>query len=191
MNSAAERKQALRRAIFLDRDGTVMIERDYVSDPDLVSLVPGAATAIKRFKEAGYAVVLVTNQSGIARGMYTEDDYRAVAARLDALLAAEDASPDATFYCPHHPDFTGPCTCRKPGTDMYRWAADRLGLSLADSVYVGDKISDVLPGVALGGRSILVLTGHGVSERGLLPAGVAVAEDLLGAAALILEEPGA
>lgn len=178
-----------RPAVFLDRDGTVVEERDYLADPDDVALVPGAARAIVRLREAGYAVVVVTNQSGIARGLYSEADYRAVAARVSELLAAEGATLTGTYYCPHHPDLTGPCDCRKPGTGMYRRAAADLGLDLSRSVYVGDKVTDVEPGLALGGRSLLVRTGYGRMSEPQVPAGVEVVDDLPGAVALILDEP--
>jgi D-glycero-D-manno-heptose 1,7-bisphosphate phosphatase len=175
-----------RRAAFLDRDGTIIAEADYLADPDRVELIPGAARAIRRLKESGYAVVVVTNQSGIARGLYSQADYHAVAARLDALLAAEQAAPDGTYWCPHHPDFSGPCGCRKPATGMYLQAARELGLDPAASWYVGDKLTDVLPAAALGGRAILVRTGYGASSEGSLPAGSEAADDLSAAVDRIL-----
>ena len=182
---------ALRPAVFLDRDGTVIADAHYISDPERVELIPGAADAIRRLKGAGFAVVLVTNQSGIARGLYSQADYLAVAARVERILRAADASVHATYYCPHHPDFSGPCDCRKPGTGMYRQAVVELGLDPAASFYVGDKLTDVLPALALRGKGILVRTGHGVeSERGLPPS-FSVADDLSAAADLILRKvPG-
>jgi D,D-heptose 1,7-bisphosphate phosphatase len=178
-----------RPAVFLDRDGTVIEEREYLSDPAGVSLIAGTASAIRRLREAGYAIVIVTNQSGIARGLYTEADYHRVAARLQALLTAEGVSPDATYYCPHHPDHDETCTCRKPGTGMHRQAAASLELDLARSVYVGDKVSDLLPGLELGGRAILVRTGFGRVSELELPPGAEVADTLLAAVALILDGP--
>lgn len=175
-----------RPAVFLDRDGTVIVEADYLADPAGVALVDGADAAIRRLKRAGYAVVLVTNQSGIARGLYDETDYRAVAARLDQVLRSRGAAPDATYWCPHHPDFTGPCDCRKPGTGMYRRAAEELGLDLAASWYVGDKPTDVEPAAALGGGAVLVRTGYGRDSEDRVGAGVAVVPDVVGAAEHIL-----
>lgn len=179
--------EPLRPAVFLDRDGTVIQEREYLADPAGVRLVPGAAEAIRRLRAAGYAVVIVTNQSGIARGLYRESDYRAVAARLDTMLARAGARPDGTYHCPHHPDLTGPCPCRKPGTGMHRRAAEELGLDLAASVYVGDKPTDVEPGLALGGRGVLVRTGYGRESEAEVPPEVWVVDDLPAAAALILD----
>lgn len=175
-----------RPAVFLDRDGTVMEDRDYLADPAGVRLIPGADEAIRALAGAGYAVVVVTNQSGIARGLYDEDDYRAVAARLDSILEVRGAVPDGTYYCPHHPDHTGPCDCRKPETGMYRRAARELRLDLASSWYVGDKVTDVLPALELGGSGILVRTGYGSEQELEAPDGVHVVDDIGAAAELVL-----
>lgn len=176
-----------RPAVFLDRDGTVMEEREYLADPAGVRLVPGAAEAIRILRAAGFAVVVVTNQSGIARGLYREEDYRAVAARLDEVLQAAGAPVDATYYCPHHPDHTGACDCRKPAPGMYRRAARELGLDLTRSWYVGDKPSDVEPAQALGGRGVLVRTGYGRASEADVAGDVEVVDDVLGAARRIME----
>jgi D,D-heptose 1,7-bisphosphate phosphatase len=177
-----------RAAAFLDRDGTVVRDAHYLADPDRVELIPGAASAIRRLGDAGLAVVLVTNQSGIARGLYGEDAYHAVAQRLDELLRAQGADVDGTYYCPHHPDHSGPCDCRKPATGLYRRAAREHGLDLPASYYVGDKLTDVLPAVALGGQGILVRTGYGAATEPSLPSGFWAADDLTGATELILRE---
>jgi D-glycero-D-manno-heptose 1,7-bisphosphate phosphatase len=179
----------LRPAVFIDRDGTLITERSYLAHPDGVELVPGAVEALAALRRAGFALVTVTNQSGIARGLYREADYRAVADRLAELLRDAGVTPDDVQYCPHHPDVTGPCDCRKPGTGMYVRAAARLGLDPAASWYVGDKLTDVLPAIALGGRGILVRTGYGSEHERSVPPGVRVADDLGAAARLILEDP--
>lgn len=181
----------LRPAVFVDRDGTLMVERDYLSDPEGVALIPGAVEALHALRTAGYALVVVTNQSGIARGLYSVDDYQAVARRLDELLDRAGAPVDGTYYCPHHPDVTGPCACRKPGTGMYVQAAADLGLDLESSWYVGDKVSDVLPAATLGGRGILVRTGYGSGEEAQVPAWAGVADDLAAGAVMILAADGA
>lgn len=177
---------ALRPAVFLDRDGTLIVERHYLADPEGVILVPGAVGALRDLRQAGYALVVVTNQSGIARGLYTLEDYRAVARRLDELLAAAGVPVDATRFCPHHPDVSGPCTCRKPATGMYLDAAKALALDPRRSWYLGDKITDVLPARELGGRGILVRSGYGRELEDAVPPGVAVVDDLPAAARLIL-----
>jgi len=176
----------LRRAVFLDRDGTMIEETDYLSNPDDVKLIPGVVEALKLLRDSGYALVLVTNQSGIARGYYTLEDYQAVASRLDQLLAAEGITLDDSRFCPHHPEFTGECTCRKPSTGMHREASELLGLDPSLSFFVGDKIRDLLPALELGGEGILVRTGHGLGEEGSLPAAFSVVDDILAAARSIL-----
>ena len=177
---------ALRPAVFVDRDGTIIVERTYLADPEGVHLVPGATSALADLGSAGFALVTVTNQSGIARGLYTDRDYHAVAARLNVILTEAGARIDATEHCPHHVDFTGPCECRKPATGMHRRAASRLGIDLARSYYVGDKVTDVLPALELGGQGILVRTGYGREQEASVPEGTWVVEDLRAAADLIL-----
>ena len=148
--------RTLRPAAFLDRDGTLMRDMHYPRDPDAVVLIAGVAEALRRLERAGVARVVVTNQSGIAQGKVSASDYEAVRDRLAALLAAEGAHVDASYHCPHHPDFTGPCECRKPGTGMYRDAASSLALDPARSLFAGDRWRDVQPGLELGGFALLV-----------------------------------
>lgn len=177
-----------RVAVFVDRDGTVIEELGYLSDPDRVRLLPGAAAAIRRLREAGAAIVMVTNQSGIARGLYTEADYRAVQREVARCLAAEGAVLDGVYHCPHHPDFTGPCACRKPGTALFRRAAAELGLALEGAWFIGDRVRDVLPALELGGKGILVRTGYGGEEASRAPGDVVVVADLAAAARVVLGE---
>jgi D-glycero-D-manno-heptose 1,7-bisphosphate phosphatase len=177
----------LRAAVFIDRDGTLITERRYLADPEGVELIPGAVEAMNALRDAGFALVVVTNQSGIARGLYTLADYRAVADRLDALLADQGITVDATEFCPHHPDESGPCSCRKPDTGMHRKAAEEHGLDVARSFFIGDKVSDVLPASALGGQGILVRTGYGSESEAHVPAGAWVVDDLAAAGRRILE----
>lgn len=179
-----------RPAVFLDRDGTLIVERDYLRDPAGIEFLPGALDALVRLREAGWPYVIVTNQSGIARGRITPDEYRAVAARLQALLERAGVPPLATHHCPHHPSFSGACACRKPGTAMHRAAAANHELDLARSFYIGDKVADVLPALELGGTGILVRTGYGREQEPDVPPGTRVADDLTGAVALVLESPG-
>lgn len=178
----------LRRAVFLDRDGTILEEKHYLADADRVTLVSGATSALADLADAGYALVIVTNQSGIARGLYRETDYEAVARRVDALLNASGVRLDAVEHCSHHPDVTGPCDCRKPATGMHRRAAAALGLDAARSYFVGDKLTDVLPALELGGQGILVRTGYGREHEGLVPSTTRVVDDVRAAADLILGE---
>ena len=105
-------------AVFLDRDGTLIEEKTYLSDPEGVVLIPGTADALSDLRDAGFKLVVVTNQSGIARGLYSEHEYHAVAKRLDDVLAEAGSPVDATMYCPHHPAVGPVCECRKPATGM-------------------------------------------------------------------------
>ncbi len=146
------------RAAFLDRDDTIVVDRHYMNDPDQLELLPGAALAIRELAAEGIPSILCTNQSGIARGLVSLEQYRAVHLRLLQLLANEGAVLLDTFSCPHHPDFTGPCACRKPGTELFERAARLHGLDLARCLYFGDRHRDVAPGLELGGRGVLVIS---------------------------------
>lgn len=153
-----------RPAAFLDRDGTIIHDAEYLGDPSRVQLLRGAPAAIAQLNAAGLPVIVVTNQSGIARGLLSADDYERVRLRLDEKLAACSARIDATMMCPHHPDFTGPCECRKPGVLLYAQAAEAHGLDLARSVYIGDRWRDVAPAVHFGGRGFLLRSGAATDE---------------------------
>jgi len=178
-----------RPAVFLDRDGTILEDRGYLGDPAGARLLPGAAPAVARINAAGLAAIVVTNQSGIARGFYTEQDYRQVERRLEELLAKSGARLDGQYFCPHLPEITGPCECRKPGGLLFRQAARDLGIDLGASWWIGDKLSDLEPSIPYGGRAILVETGEGrehvTQARG---AGFRVAQDLAAAVEAILSE---
>lgn len=157
---------ASRPALLLDRDGTLIVEAEYLADPNRVELLPGAAAAVARANDAGVPVVVVTNQSGVARGFFPESRIAEVHARLVELLAAESARVDAFYHCPHHPDGTVPeyriaCDCRKPKPGMLLAAARDLGLDLARSWMVGDKLDDLRAGAAAGCGPVLVRTGYG------------------------------
>lgn len=143
-----------RAAAFVDRDGTLIADVHYVSRPQDVVLIPGAAAALRRLNDAGVPVIVVTNQSGIARGMFDEAAYERVRVRIDELLAAEGARLDATYHCPHGPDDA--CRCRKPGPELYERAIADHALDGARSFFVGDRMRDVLPARTFGGRGVLV-----------------------------------
>lgn len=175
------------RAAFIDRDGTLIVEREYLSDPAGVELLPGAVEALQQLRAAGFSLIVVTNQAGIARGFYSEADYLAVRDRIADLLAQRGIVLDAVYHCPHHPDFTGTCDCRKPGPGMYQRAALELGVDLARSVYFGDRLSDVLPALRFGGQGVLVRTGYGATESAAAPSEITVVSDLLAGALFIAE----
>jgi D-glycero-D-manno-heptose 1,7-bisphosphate phosphatase len=174
------------RAVFLDRDGTIIEDAGYLRDPDQVRLLPGAAAAIERLNRNNWLAVVVTNQSGIARGLVTEDEYRRTEYRLDQLLADAGARLDGHYWCPHLPDVSGPCQCRKPGTLLYEQAAERLDIDMKRSWWVGDRARDVLPASAFGGRGVVLLGELATSESPGARSRVLQARDLAGAVELIL-----
>jgi D-glycero-D-manno-heptose 1,7-bisphosphate phosphatase len=158
----------MRSAAFLDRDGVIIEEVGYLSAPEQVALIPGAAEAIAALNGAGIPVVVITNQAGVGHGYFPETQIAAVHQRLDALLARAGARIDRYYYCSHHPAAALPqyrrvCECRKPRPGMLLQAAAELGLALATSVMVGDKSSDLAAGLAAGCRPLLVKTGYGAS----------------------------
>lgn len=174
-----------RRAVFADRDGTIIEDHRYIADPARVTLIPGAADALLRLRGTGLALVMVTNQSGIGRGLLTRAEYHGVAAEVQRRLAGAGVVMDGTYFCPEVPGGDPDATCRKPSPVMYRRAAADLGLETAGSYFIGDKRSDVLPAQTLGGTGILVRTGRGAGEEGRVGGSVRVVDDLTAAAALI------
>jgi len=146
--------------VFLDRDGTLNRDDEgYLADPDRVVLLPGATEAVRSLNAAGIKAVVVTNQSGIGRGLISLEDLARIHERLIALLAAGGAMLDGIFVCPHRPEHG--CACRKPGTELALRAARDLGVDPARSAMIGDQAADVALAHRLGGRAVLVLTGHG------------------------------
>ena len=171
-----------RRAAFLDRDGTILEDPGFLHQPGKARLLPGAGEAVHQLNAAGVLVVTVSNQSGIARGLYTVADYHAVQLRLGELLAGHHAHLDGSYFCPHHPDVSGPCDCRKPGTKLFEEARAALGIDFTRSFFIGDRLSDVGPARTLGGTGYLVLTGEGSRHREQARAlGVTVVADLAAA----------
>lgn len=148
-----------RRAAFVDRDGTLIEDANYLVDPDRVRLLAGAVDAVRTLNEHGVLVIVITNQSGIAQGLLTEAQYAGTRARLVHLMQHHGARIDATFHCPHYPPISGPCECRKPGTLLYRQAAEQFGIDLGASLYVGDRDRDIAPGLTFGGFARLVPSG--------------------------------
>jgi len=182
---------ALQPAVFLDRDGTVIEHVHYLADPARVRLIPGAADALRRFRRAGFARVLVTNQSAIARGMLTEEGLHEIHAEMNRQLAAAGATLDAIYYCADAPlgddRTTVEVADRKPGPGMLLRAAADLKLDLNASWMIGDLVSDVLAGENAGCRSILLESGQTTPEEAKsLASRFAIAKDLPYAAELIL-----
>jgi len=188
----------LRPAIFLDRDGTITDEVGYINHISRAQMFPWAPEAIRRLKSTGLPVIVVTNQSGVGRGYFTEELVNQVHHKLQNELAAEDTKLDAFFYCPHHPTavveaYRRECRCRKPSTGMADEAAERFGLDLSASYVVGDTYRDMQMGFNIGARTVLLMTGYGRGEYeyhrdrwSRMPD--LIAENLLEATEQILEE---
>jgi D-glycero-D-manno-heptose 1,7-bisphosphate phosphatase len=185
-----------RPAVFLDRDGTLLEEAGYLDRLERLVFFPFAIDAVRLLNRAGFPVAIITNQSGIGRGLYEETFVHETHAAMTARLTAAGARIDGYYYCPHHPEATveryrETCDCRKPGPGLLRTAARDLDVDLAGSFVIGDKWTDVQAGHAVGARSILVRTGYGTfSERtalaGVVPA--LVADNLVSAVSWILRE---
>lgn len=144
---------------LLDRDGTIIVERHYLADPQQVELLPGAAEGMKMLQDRGIGLVLVTNQSGIGRGYFDLGTLKRIHARLVELLAAEEVVLDGIFFCPHKPD--NGCDCRKPAQGMVRRAVERFGFAAAESFVIGDNEGDIELGRRAGATTFLVRTGYG------------------------------
>jgi len=184
-----------RQGIFLDRDGTINEEVDFLSSPDDLRLIPGSAEAIRQANALGFKVIVVTNQSGIARGLLTEEQLSHIHQRLIDELQHHDARIDAIYHCPHHPDtgdlpYRHDCICRKPKTGMIDQAASDHGIDVRHSFVIGDRMIDVQTGINAGATSILVLTGYGRQELDLCRSSNTridhVADNLLGAMEYII-----
>lgn len=145
------------RAVFLDRDGTIAPDVNYCSRPEDFQIFPEVPQAVRLLNECGFKIVVITNQSGIARGYFTEDTLTQIHRKLVYELGQHDARIDGIYHCPHHPDDA--CQCRKPGTALFRRAAEELGIDLGGSFMVGDMQIDIDAGKAVGCRTILVTTG--------------------------------
>jgi D-glycero-D-manno-heptose 1,7-bisphosphate phosphatase len=158
-----------RIGIFLDRDGTINKEIDYLCSPSELHLLPQSAEAIGIANKLGLNVFIITNQSGIARGILTEEQLDLIHKTLISKLHTAGAKVDAIYYCPHHPDTGLPqyrkdCDCRKPKTGMLLQASKEFTIDLSKSFVIGDKMIDIQTGIACGANSILVLTGYGKEE---------------------------
>ena len=158
-------KAMKKKAVFLDRDGTINIEKNYLVRFEDWEFIDGAVEAIKGLQKLGFLVVVVTNQAGIARGFYKSSDVERLHNTVNALLKERGCCIDAFYFCPHHPDISAKCDCRKPAPGMILRAADELGIDLSHSYMVGDKIIDVLAGIHAGVCPIMVKTGYGMQEE--------------------------
>jgi len=180
----------LKRAVFIDRDGTINEESGYLCKREDCRFIPGALEAIAQLNKAGFLVVVVTNQSGIARGYYSEADLDKLHLYMSREIATAGGLVAGWYHCPHHPEFPAgeyQCDCRKPLPGMIQRAAHELGIDLTSSWMVGDKIADVYAGIAAGCQTILVETGYGSVEALSAPNEQIILDDLGAAAAYIIE----
>jgi D,D-heptose 1,7-bisphosphate phosphatase len=186
-----------RRAVFLDRDGTLVEEAGYLNRLDRLAFFPYSVDAVRVLNHAGFAVVVVTNQAGIARGIVPESFVAEAHRHISARMQAGAAHIDAFYHCPHYPsgtvdEYVGECDCRKPRPGLLHQARTALDLDLARSFMVGDRWHDVEAGRAVGARTVLVRTGLGLEAERSPKSGVAadaVADTLIDAAAWILQQP--
>lgn len=182
------------KAVFFDRDGTLNYDPGYIGDPDSVILYPGTAQAIAELRDHNYKIVVISNQSGIARGYFTEREVEAVNLKINSLLKAENAGIDAFYYCPFHPDFNSEeeCKCRKPSPQLVFKAAEEMDIDLSRSYFAGDALSDIECGKRAGIRTILVKNGRSEEQiSSLLVEGKApdfIAENLQETAKYILKD---
>jgi len=156
-------------AVFLDRDGTVNVDKEYLSSPDQLQLIPRSAAAIRELNILGTRVFIITNQSGVARGLFSEEDVLKVHDTLRALLKSEHAYVDDFFYCPHLPGsadnrYNKECDCRKPKPGMLQQAERKYSVDLRRSFVIGDRCIDVATGKAVAAGTVMVSTGYGAKE---------------------------
>ncbi|WP_343673572.1 HAD family hydrolase [Chitinophaga sp.] len=186
----------MRKAIFIDKDGTLIQDVPYNVDPDQIVLEQHAGRAMQLFSEQGFMLVVITNQSGIARGYFKEEQLAGVQQKINALLRAYNVRLDGFFYCPHHPQgtirpYAVDCSCRKPRSGMLKAAAEKLNIDLTNSWMIGDILHDVEAGNQAGCRSLLVNNGH-ETEWTITPQRrpVYIASNLLDAAQFIIKVNG-
>ena len=181
-----------RRAVFLDRDGTINVEKDYLHKIEDFEFIPGVPAAIKRLKAAGFLVIVVSNQSGVARGYFDEQAVNRLHRHIQAELAGYGTSIDAFYFCPHHPEqgvgaYKVACDCRKGAPGMLLRAAADHDIDLQQSFMIGDKLADIEAGAGAGCRNILVMTGYGAQAAAQAENAVLeTCPDLAGAARMIL-----
>ena len=158
------------KAVFLDRDGTLNEDPGYLGNPEEVKLYPGTGQVLFKLKKSGYFLIVISNQSGIARGLISESDVINVNNKINELLSEFDVQIDAFYFCPTHPDFNSDeeCKCRKPSPELVFSAAREFNIDLSKSFFIGDSVSDILCGFNSDLKSILVKTGNGVEALSIL-----------------------
>jgi len=160
----------MQAAVFLDRDGTIIEDTDYISSPAQIKFIPGAVEAVNKLKQAGYKIIIISNQSGVARGILSEDMLQTIDKVIHRAILSGGGQVDGSYYCPHHPEhgvypYKQACECRKPHTGMIKKAVREHDIDLSKSFLVGDHATDIETARRAGLRSAFVLTGHGKEEK--------------------------
>jgi len=154
-----------KKAIFLDRDGVINKEVSYLSNPDDFEFIDGSVEALRILKQKHFLLIVITNQAGIARGFFTEETLKLIHNKMIRILKQNKVELNDIYYCPHHPEFTGPCDCRKPNPGMILKAKLKYNIDLSNSYMVGDTLNDIETGKAARCKTVLVLTGYGKEEQ--------------------------
>ncbi len=154
-----------KKAIFLDRDGVINKEVSYLSNPDDFEFIDGSVDALRILKQKHFLLIVITNQAGIARGFFTEETLKLIHNKMISILKQNMIELNDIYYCPHHPEFTGPCDCRKPNSGMILKAKLKYNIDLSNSYMVGDTLNDIETGKAAKCKTVLVLTGYGKEEQ--------------------------
>lgn len=186
-----------RRVVFIDRDGTINVDVGYPALFDQIHIYPESFQAVKKLARAGFAVVVITHQSGVGRGYFTEEDLGILHRKMEAVFAENGGKIDGFYYCPHYPlsldaTYARDCTCKKPYPELALRAAGELDLSMENSYMIGDKADDVLMALGIGASPILVRSGYGMASldflraQGIIPA--CIADGILDAADWILTQ---
>lgn len=158
------------KAVFLDRDGTLIEDTGYINSPEQVKFLPGAIAAVKKLQDAGFKIIIISNQSGVARGLITEDMLQTIDKLIHRQVLNGGAHIDGSYYCPHHPEhgvypYRQDCECRKPHIGLIRKAVKDHDLDLSGSIMVGDHSNDIETAKRAGIKSVFVMTGHGPEEK--------------------------
>ncbi|MED3778581.1 D-glycero-beta-D-manno-heptose 1,7-bisphosphate 7-phosphatase [Geobacillus stearothermophilus] len=156
----------MNRALFLDRDGVINVEKEYLYKIEEFEFIDGVFETCRYFQDLGYLIIVITNQAGIARGFYNEEDFKIITDWMLKEFEKEGVKITKVYYCPHHPEFSGECECRKPKPGMILEAQKEFNIDLAKSILVGDKNSDIEAGITAGiGKNYLITTGHKITEN--------------------------